>query len=54
MPFVDTKDDVFLGEKSFATWHEALDRYETLPCTRILPDTARRAAKSCLARCANT
>jgi len=37
MPFVDTNDDVFLGEKSFATWHEALDRYETLPCTRILP-----------------
>ena len=23
MPFVDTNDDVFLGEKSFATWHEA-------------------------------
>ena len=31
MAFVDTNDDVFLGEKSFATWHEALDRYETLP-----------------------
>ena len=30
MPFVDTNDDVFLGEKSFATWHEALDRYEIM------------------------
>ena len=30
MPFVDTNDDVFLGEKSFATRHEALDHYETL------------------------
>jgi hypothetical protein len=28
MPFVDTNDDVFPGEKSFATWHEALDRWE--------------------------
>jgi acyl-CoA thioesterase len=37
MPFVDTNDDVFLGEKSFAMWHEALDHYETLPYTRILP-----------------
>ena len=37
MPFVDTNDDVFLGEKSFATWHEALDHHETLPYTRILP-----------------
>jgi hypothetical protein len=46
MPFVDTNDKVFLGEKSFATWHEALDRYETLPCTRILPGQARRAAKT--------
>ena len=38
MPFVDTNDDVFLGEKSFAMWHEALDRYETLPYTGILLD----------------
>ena len=37
MPFVDTNDDVFLGERSFATWHEALDHYEILPYTRILP-----------------
>jgi hypothetical protein len=37
MPFVDTNDDVFLGEKSFAMWHEALDHYKTLPYTRILP-----------------
>ena len=37
MPLVDTHDDVFLGEKSFATWHEALDHYEILPCTRIVP-----------------
>jgi hypothetical protein len=51
MPFVDTNDDMFLGEESFATWHEALDHYETLPYTRILPDMARRAVKSCLPRC---
>jgi hypothetical protein len=31
MPFVDTNDGVFPSEKSFATWHEALDRYETFP-----------------------
>ena len=37
MPFVDTNDDMFLGEKSFARWLEALDHYETLPYTRILP-----------------
>jgi acyl-CoA thioesterase len=37
MPFVNTNDDVFLNEKSFATWHEALDHYETLPYPRILP-----------------
>ena len=37
MPFVDTNDDVFAGERSFATWHEALDHYEILPYTRILP-----------------
>jgi hypothetical protein len=30
---VDTNHDVFLGEKSFATWHEACDRYEALPYT---------------------
>ena len=48
MPFVDTNDDVFLGEKSFATWHEALDRYETLPCTRIIPGHDARGTKSCL------
>jgi hypothetical protein len=32
MPFVDTNDNVFL--------------YETLPCTRIRPGMARRAAKT--------
>jgi hypothetical protein len=37
MPFVHTRDDVFLGEKSFATRHEALNQYEILPYTRILP-----------------
>jgi hypothetical protein len=40
MPFVDTKDDVFLGEKSFAT-HEALDGYETLSVHRNPPRTWR-------------
>ena len=43
MPFVDTNDHVFLGEKSFAAWHEALDRYETLPAQEFSPDMARRA-----------
>ena len=51
MPFVDTNDDVFLGETSFATWHEALDRYETFRAQESSPDMARRAAKSCLPRC---
>ena len=36
MPFVDTNDDVFLGEKSFAMWQAALDHYATLPYARIL------------------
>jgi hypothetical protein len=39
MLFVDTNDDVFLGEKSFATWHEALDRYETRPVHKNSPRT---------------
>src|ERR1700737_1607874 len=50
MPFVDTNARVFLGEKSFATWHEALDRYETLPCTRILPGHGAPGGKDCLPR----
>jgi hypothetical protein len=55
MPFVDTNDNVFLGEKSFATWHEALDRYENPSrAQEFFPDTARRAAKSCLPRCGST
>jgi hypothetical protein len=54
MPFVDTNDKVFLGEKSFATWHEALDRYETLPCTRILPGHGAPGGKDCLPRCGST
>ena len=37
MPIVDTNDGVSLDEKSFATWHEALDHYYTLRYTRILP-----------------
>jgi hypothetical protein len=51
---VDNSDDVFLGEKSFATWHEALDRYETFPCTRILPGHGAPGTKSCLPRCGST
>jgi hypothetical protein len=50
MPFVDTNDDVFLGEKSFATWHEALDHYETLPCTRILPGHCAPGGKELFAQ----
>ena len=44
MPFVDTNDDVFAGERSFATWHEALDHYEILPYKNP-PQTSRRAAR---------
>ena|SRR5437588_12815991 len=50
MPFVDTNDDVFLGEKSFATWHEALDRYETLPYARILPGHGAQGGKELFAQ----
>jgi hypothetical protein len=46
MPFEDTNHDVFLGEKSFATWHEALDRYETLPVHKNSSRTWRRAQRS--------
>jgi acyl-CoA thioesterase len=37
---VDTNHDVFLGEKSFATWHEARDNYDALPYTEASPDNA--------------
>ena len=50
MPFVEINDDVFLGEKSFATWHEALDRYQTLPCTRILPGHGAPGGKELFAQ----
>ena len=50
MPFVDTNNDVFLGEKSFATWHEALDHHETLPCTRILPGHGAPGGKELFAQ----
>jgi hypothetical protein len=49
MPFVDTNDDVFLGEKSFATWHEALDHDETLPYARILPGQGAPGGKELFA-----
>ena len=42
MPFVDTNDDVFLGEKSFATWREALNRYEIMAV-----GTGRAAPQHC-------
>ena len=51
MPFVDTNDDGFLGETSFATWHEALDHhYETLPYTRILPGHGAPGGKELFAQ----
>jgi hypothetical protein len=50
MPFVDTNDDVFLGERSFATWHEALDHYEILPYTRILPKHGAAGGKALFAQ----
>jgi hypothetical protein len=45
MPFVDTDDGVFLGKKSFATWHEALDCYDTLPVHKNSPRIWRAAHK---------
>ena len=50
MPFVDTDDDVFIGEKSFATWHEALVHYETLPYTRIFPGHGAPGGKELFAQ----
>jgi len=37
MPFRILNDAVFLGEESFATWHEVLNHCEALPYTRIVP-----------------
>lgn len=45
MSFVDTNDDEFLGEKSFAAWHEALDRYEPLPVHKNSPRKWRAGHK---------
>ena len=42
MLVVDTNDDVSLGEKSFATGPEALDRYETLPVKKNSPRPRRK------------
>ena len=39
-----------LGEKSFATWHEALDHYETLPYPRILPGHGAPGGKELFAQ----
>jgi hypothetical protein len=50
MPFVDNNDDVFPGEKSSATWHEALDRYETLPVHKNFPRSWRAGHKELLAQ----
>ena len=50
MPFVDTNDDVFLGEKSLATWHEAPDHYENVPYTRILPGHGAPGGKELFAQ----
>ena len=50
MPFVDTNDGVSLGEKSFATWHEALDHYQTLPYARILPGHGAPGGKELFAQ----
>jgi hypothetical protein len=35
---------MFLGERSFAKWHEVLDHYEILPYKNP-PQTSRRAAR---------
>ena len=51
MAFVDTNDGVSLGEKSFATWHEALDNYETLPYTRTLHRHGAPGGKELFAQC---
>jgi hypothetical protein len=47
---VDNNDDVFLGEKSFAMWHEALDRYETLPVHKNSLRTWRAGHKELFAQ----
>jgi hypothetical protein len=39
-----------LREKSFATWHEALDRYETLPVHKNSPRTWRAGHKELFAQ----
>ena len=54
MTFVDTNDAVFLGERSFATWHEALDHYEILPYTRILPRHGAAGGKELFTRMRST
>jgi hypothetical protein len=41
---------VFLGEKSFATWHEAPDHYENVPYTRILPGHGAPGGKELFAQ----
>jgi hypothetical protein len=43
-------NDVFLGEKSFATRHEALDRYETLSVHKNSPRTWRAGHKELFAQ----
>jgi hypothetical protein len=47
MPLWIARDDVFIGEQSFAPWHEALDLYEILPVHKNSPpDMARRAQRA--------
>ena len=41
MPFVDSNDDEFLGEKSFAICMRLSIVMSPFPCTRILPRTWR-------------
>jgi hypothetical protein len=48
IPFVDMNDGVSVREKSFATWLEALDHYDTFRTQESFPDMARRPVKSCL------
>jgi hypothetical protein len=44
MPFVDTNDDVFLGEKSFATCMRPWTVMRPFRAQEFSPDMARRGA----------
>ena len=54
MPFVDTNDDVFLGESHSRRGMRLSTVTRPFRVQESSPDMARRAAKSCLPRCGST